>query len=78
MAYYQLEPFGQARGDLQAGIVASAVYNVYRDPAKKSEPFQPQDFVLDFGEPVEDAMREQDPSAIYKQFRAWAKSTGAK
>jgi hypothetical protein len=27
-AYYQLEPFGELRGDLRAGIVASAIVNV--------------------------------------------------
>lgn len=47
MAYYELEPFGQERGDLQAAIVASTVANVNRDP-KKSKPFKPADFLPNF------------------------------
>ena len=49
MAFYQIEPFGAERGDLQAGIVASTVANVHRDPKKKREPFKPADFMPEFG-----------------------------
>lgn len=48
MAYYELEPFGMERGDLQAGIVASTVANVNRDPKKQKRPFAPQDFMPKF------------------------------
>lgn len=47
MAFYQLEPFGPERGDLQAGIVASTVANVNRDP-KKTKAFKPEDFLPTF------------------------------
>ena len=43
MAYYELNPFGSVRDDLQAGIVASTVANVNRGKNDKS--FTPSDFM---------------------------------
>jgi hypothetical protein len=51
MAFASLEPFGDARGDLQAAIVASTVANTARDPKKRRRPFAPADFVPDFDRP---------------------------
>lgn len=45
MAYAHLEPFGDERGDLRAGIVASTIANVNRDPKRTPEPFRPEDFM---------------------------------
>jgi hypothetical protein len=45
LAYAQLEPFGEERADLRAGIVAAAVVNVQRGrgaPAAKPSEFMPQ------------------------------------
>ncbi len=49
MAFYELEPFGAERGDLQAGIVAATVANANRDPKKQKRPFEAQDFMPKFG-----------------------------
>lgn len=47
VAYSTLEPFGEVRADLRAGIVASAIVNVHR--GKKSDPVsKPTDFMPDF------------------------------
>ena len=46
MAYYRLDPWGQERSDLRAGIVASTIANVYRG---KRRPLQPKDFMPHFG-----------------------------
>jgi len=43
MAYYELNPFGSVRDDLQAGIVASTIANVNRGKNDKS--FTPSDFM---------------------------------
>ena len=43
MAYYELNPFGSVRNDLQAGIVASTIANVNRGKNDKS--FTPSDFM---------------------------------
>lgn len=48
LAYYELEPFGEERGDLRAGIIASTIANVHRDP-KKGKAFRPDDFTPKFG-----------------------------
>ena len=49
MAFYELEPFGPERNDVGAGIVASTIANVNRDPKKRKKPFSPSDFVPQFG-----------------------------
>lgn len=47
ITYYRHDPFGLERGDLQAGITASAVHNVNR--TKRSDRiFAPPDFLLTF------------------------------
>lgn len=43
MAYYELNPFGTVRDDLQAGIIASTIANVNRGKNDKS--FTPSDFM---------------------------------
>ena len=46
MAYESVEPFGERRANLHAGIVAATVANVNRD--KHTRAFQPTDFLLEF------------------------------
>lgn len=46
-AYTKLEPWGEERGDLRAGIVASTIANVNRS-TKSTRAFRPQDFMPDF------------------------------
>ncbi len=48
MAYAELEPFGEERADLRAGIVASTVANTARDPKTQRDPFTPQEFMPKF------------------------------
>ncbi len=43
-AYYGLEPFGQERGDLQAGIVAAVIENAFKEKGDKAS--GPGDFLL--------------------------------
>lgn len=47
-AYSELDPFGEQRADLRAGIIASTVANVHRDPAVRPQPWKPSDFMPDF------------------------------
>ncbi|MFA5161866.1 MAG: DUF4035 domain-containing protein [Elusimicrobiales bacterium] len=54
--YYELEPFGEDRADLRAGIVASTVANVSRKSGTK--PYKAQDFMPKFGKEKQD-WREQ-------------------
>ena len=49
MAYAQIEPFGQDRGDIGSAIVAATIANVNR--SEKQQPFSPQDFMPNFEPP---------------------------
>jgi hypothetical protein len=46
-AFYEISPFGEERADLRAGVIASTIANVNRDP-RKGKSFQPSDFTLKF------------------------------
>lgn len=50
MAFDEMEPFGEQRGDLRSALVAMTVANAQRGP--KQKPFKLEDFLLRF-EPVE-------------------------
>ena len=54
VAYYSIEPFGEFRRDLQAGIVASTLANIH-GPRR---PLSPADFVLDFTRAAEEISPE--------------------
>lgn len=45
MAFFELEPWGAEVDDWRAGLVASTIVNVNRDPKKRAQPFQPKDFM---------------------------------
>jgi hypothetical protein len=64
MAYAQLEPWGEERADLRAGIVASTVANSMR--GKKGKPFKPADFIPDF----ELVSEEEQTSRLIAKARA--------
>lgn len=53
MAYARLEPWGEDRADLRAGIIASTMANSMR--GKKGKPFKPQDFMPKFEPEDEEA-----------------------
>ena len=44
LAYSNLEPFGPEREDQRAGMIAAIIANVNRDPAKRPEPYDVEDF----------------------------------
>lgn len=50
MAYYQVEPFGQARGDLQAGMICASLHNIAMAKAGEVGDRSPGDYLLKFGE----------------------------
>jgi len=58
-AFAQLEPFGEEREDLRAGIVAATVANTARDPKRRRRTFEPKEFMPRFGEEKEQGWEEQ-------------------
>jgi hypothetical protein len=65
MCYYEIEPWGEQRADLRAGIVASTMANTARDPKKKAKPFEASDFMPKF-EPSD----PQEPNALLAKVEA--------
>lgn len=66
MAYERMEPWGEGRADLRAGIVASAVFNSQR--ASGDAPvLQPSEFMPRFGEQEE--AKDLTPEEISAQLR---------
>ena len=72
-AYMKLEPFGEERADLRAGIIASTIANVNRNPDKTPQPFQPSDFMPVFdrreNEPQSESDGEKRARELYEQMR---------
>lgn len=48
LAYYQVEPWGDVRGDLHAALVAAIIANANRDPKKRRKPYTPGEFMPDW------------------------------
>ena len=62
LAYDQLEPIGETRADLRAGIIASTIANVQR--SKGAAAYKPGDFMPKFAQPP------QSQSDMFAQVRA--------
>jgi len=71
MAYEELEPFGEARADMRAGIIAATFANVHR--RKGARPFKPIDFMPKF-----DRQPEQTPEQQLRIVEALNKAFGGK
>lgn len=71
-AYYQLDPFGARRGDLQAALVASTLANIH---AKKGYRFTLADFVLNFDE-VPRGTETMSPSEIHARVSTMLAARG--
>ena len=67
IAYYEIEPFGQYRDNLHAGMVASILYNANR--GKRTKALEVSDFILrDRWE-----QREKQTAEFFGGLRALAK-----
>ena len=63
MAYYSLEPWGPERADLNAGIIASTIANVNRNP-KKSAPLTAAQFMPKYGAPEPEPEDEDEDAGM--------------
>lgn len=71
VAYYRIDPFGDERADLRAGIIASTVANVHA--TKKSQQLKPADFMPDFEPP-----KRQSTKEMIDVMRKFTKAMGGK
>ena len=62
MAYSELEPFDEERGDIRAAQVTTMLANVNRDSKKRREPYGIRDFVLRFGD---------TPKVVVEKNQTW-------
>lgn len=62
IAYYQVEPFGEERADLRAGIGAAVVANVNRGAGAKA--FSAVDFMPQFGGKRSDEQTPEQMMAV--------------
>lgn len=46
--FYQVEPFGHARSDIQTALLASLLANAHRDTKKRPKPYGLRDFTPDY------------------------------
>lgn len=76
VAYNNIEPFGETRDDLRAGIISATIANVNRDP-KKGPPFTPQDFMPNF-EPEEEPVEKIPEDEMKQKVLALAQALGAR
>jgi hypothetical protein len=75
MAYETVEPFGERRANLHAGIVAATVANVNRD--RHARVFQPTDFLLEFGRERTQKDDEANMAAMRAQMQLIAQMQNA-
>jgi hypothetical protein len=57
MYYDEIDPFGSWREDYRQAEVVTAIYNVNRNPKKRSEPFKTTDFLVRFGRRTEQELK---------------------
>jgi len=65
MAFYGLEPFDSAQEEWRAGLIASTVANANRDAKKRSDPYQPADFMR---EQYKEKPAPLDPDAVRRKI----------
>ena len=71
--YYSLEPWGEERADLRAGMIAAVIAETNRDKKKRHKPYTPADFMPDFDKPPPQPQTPEDQAAILKM---WVKALG--
>jgi hypothetical protein len=67
MIYYDMEPWGTEIEDWRAGLIASTVANVNRDPKKRKEPYAPHDFMPKRVQEI----KQQSPEEMARVMGIW-------
>ncbi len=74
LLYSEIEPWGEERGDLRAGIVASTIANVHRDRKKQGRAFKPSDFMPKFDEEAKSQRKPLTSIEEWNRVKSTAKS----
>ena len=70
MAFFSLEPWGSEVEDWRAGLIASTIANVNRDPKKRRKPYEPSDFMPRYEAPKAQEQSWEEQARI---FEMWAR-----
>lgn len=74
--FYAIEPWGEERADLRAGIVAAVIANCHR--GKNTTPYSARDFMPDFRSIEERARPTQTSAEHWSILSAFAKAHNAR
>jgi len=75
MAFYQIEPFGDRRQDIQAAIIAQTIANVHR--RQGTPPYRLSDFMADFDRQPKESQSVSDQMEVMRRLtRALQKNPG--
>jgi hypothetical protein len=74
-AYYSLEPWGAEVEDWRAGMIASTIANVNRDPKKQRKPYTPKDFMPQRDVPQKEEQTWEEQAEILEM---WFRIAGKK
>jgi len=66
LAFYQVEPFGELRGDMRAAMIATLTANAHRNAKKKRQPFELSDFLFQFWK--SDGQGKGEPPATSREM----------
>jgi hypothetical protein len=76
MAYFNMEPWGTEVEDWRAGMVASVIANVNRDPKKRNKPYEAEDFIPKRAREIEQQSPEEMAHAMGLWGRVWEQKFG--
>lgn len=70
-AYFDVEPFSGARGDLHAAQICAVLAEINRNRKKRRKPFKPVDFLVDWWADRRRAHRDAaEPPALLAKMQA--------
>jgi hypothetical protein len=73
MAYYSLEPWGEAQSEYRAALMTSMVANTARDDKKHPKPFQAEEFMRESY-----LMKDKEPVNLFDKAKSIFGMMGAK
>jgi hypothetical protein len=76
MVFYNMEPWGAEVEDWRTGMVASVIANVNRDPKKRKEPYNPDDFIPKRVQEIEPQTPDEQSRIMGMWGRVWDQKFG--
>lgn len=74
MAFFRLEPWGTEVEDWRAALIASTIANTARDTKRRRKPYEPKDFMPEYGPPKR--QEEQSWEEQARILEMWARVLG--